>query len=186
MHGSLKHKIFHPMLKFNKILKQLHPNSSLLFSVLSKSKFTPYQTYTLPGFASVSKFNFSSSNTAASELDDEEFIKVIFVGKNKAEVPVVARVGETILEVAQKNSVLLEGICEAVMACTTCHIILDKDVYESLGMPRPNEEDVLESAWGLTETSRLGCQVSITKDFQGKKIFLPEKHVNQYLGASQL
>lgn len=172
------------MLKFNKILKQLHPNS-LLFSALSKPKFIPYQARSLSGLDSASKFKFSSNN-AASELDDEEFINITFVGKNSAEVSVNAKIGETILELAQRNSIRLEGICEAIMACTTCHIILEPEVYDSLGMPRINEEDTLETAWGLTETSRLGCQVSITRDFHGRKIFLPEKHENRYLSGSQL
>jgi len=42
---------------------------------------------------------------------------------NKVEV--LAREGETLLEVAHNNGIELEGACEASLACSTCHVILD-------------------------------------------------------------
>lgn len=38
---------------------------------------------------------------------------------------VLAREGETLLEVAHNNGVELEGACEQSLACSTCHVILD-------------------------------------------------------------
>jgi ferredoxin-2, mitochondrial len=71
------------------------------------------------------------------------------------------------LEVAKKYDVELEGACEASLACSTCHVILPKDIYQKLEDAVDEEEDLLDLAFGLTPTSRLGCQVKITKDFEG-------------------
>ena len=56
----------------------------------------------------------------------------------------------------------LEGACEASLACSTCHVILPQDIYNELEPAEDDEEDLLDLAFGLTTTSRLGCQVKIS------------------------
>ena len=51
----------------------------------------------------------------------------------------------------------LEGACEASLACSTCHVILEEGIYEGLPEAEEEEEDLLDLAYGLTYTSRLGC-----------------------------
>ena len=68
-----------------------------------------------------------------------------------------ARIGETILEVAHNNDVDLEGACEQSLACSTCHVILEEEIFDNLDYPCDEEEDMLDLAYGLTHTSRLGC-----------------------------
>jgi len=63
------------------------------------------------------------------------------------------------LEVAHRNDIELEGACEGSLACSTCHVIIDDQaVYDALPEPDDDENDMLDLAFGLTETSRLGCQ----------------------------
>ena len=69
----------------------------------------------------------------------------------------MAREGESLLEVAHNNSVDLEGACEQSLACSTCHVILEQEIYDQLEEPVEEEEDLLDLAYGLTHTSRLGC-----------------------------
>ena len=98
--------------------------------------------------------------------------------------PVEARVGETILQLAhryQNDDWNLEGACEGVCACSTCHVILPVDMYDSLPEPSEDEEDMLDMAFGLTETSRLGCQVEITQDMAGVEVELPSATRNFYV-----
>lgn len=64
--------------------------------------------------------------------------------------------GQNLLDVAHKHGVDLEGACDGACACSTCHVILDHDVYDALPAPSDEEEDMLDLAFGLTETSRLG------------------------------
>ena len=62
------------------------------------------------------------------------------------------------------------GACEGVCACSTCHVILEEATYDSLDDPSEEEEDMLDQAFGLTPTSRLGCQIELREDMDGIKV----------------
>jgi ferredoxin len=58
-----------------------------------------------------------------------------------------------LLDVAHKNNIDLEGACEASLACSTCHVIIkDPALYNLLPEPTDEENDMLDLAFGLTET----------------------------------
>eukprot|EP01041_Mallomonas_annulata_P010858 gene10858-22671_t len=103
--------------------------------------------------------------------------------KNKAGVikNTEGRVGMTLLTLAHANNIELEGACEGVCACSTCHVILEDDVYQSLPPPSEDEEDMLDQAFGLTSTSRLGCQVRLEEKHDGMLINLPSATRNFYV-----
>lgn len=61
----------------------------------------------------------------------------------------------------------MEGACGGSCACSTCHIIVDDDMYDKMEEPSDDENDMLDLAFGLTETSRLGCQVEMKKELDG-------------------
>jgi ferredoxin len=97
-------------------------------------------------------------------------------------VTVDARVGETLLQTAHRYNIDLEGACEGVCACSTCHLIfLDPKMYDSLPPPTEAEEDMLDMAFGLTATSRLGCQLVVTEDMHGMTVRLPDATRNFYV-----
>jgi len=108
-----------------------------------------------------------------------------FVKKDGEEVPVEAKVGQNLLRLAQKNDVPLEGACECSVSCSTCHVILEDEVYEQLldaGFePSEDEDDMLDQAFGLTESSRLGCQVIVQEFMEGTKVQLPAATRNFYV-----
>ena len=66
------------------------------------------------------------------------------------------------------------GACGGECACSTCHVVLPKDFYDSLPKPSEEELDMLDLASGLTETSRLGCQVDVTAAFDGLVVAIPK------------
>lgn len=101
-----------------------------------------------------------------------ERIKVIFIDGEK-EIEVEAMVGLSILEIAHQHDIDLEGACEGSLACATCHVILEEKIYNNLEQPSEAEEDMLDLAFGLTHTSRLGCQIILTKELDGMRIKLP-------------
>ena len=63
---------------------------------------------------------------------------------------------ETICEAALRNGIQIEHACEMSAACTTCHCIVRKG-FDSLDEASEIEEDLLDKAWGLEQTSRLSC-----------------------------
>ena len=67
------------------------------------------------------------------------------------------------------------------MACSTCHVILPQDYYNKLSEPEDDENDMLDMAFGLTDTSRLGCQVLLTKDLDGITATLPSATRNMFV-----
>lgn len=92
-----------------------------------------------------------------------------------------APLGLSILEIAHKNNIELEGACEGSLACSTCHIIVDNSFFGKLPEATENEEDMLDLAFGLAHTSRLGCQILITEDLDGLKVSLPSATRNMLL-----
>jgi 2Fe-2S ferredoxin len=92
-------------------------------------------------------------------------------GRTRKEVD--APIGLSVLEVAHANDIDLEGACEGSLACSTCHVIVDAEWYDQLDPPSEEEEDMLDLAFGLTHTSRLGCQIRMTEDLDGLTVTLP-------------
>ena len=63
---------------------------------------------------------------------------------------------------------------EGSLACSTCHVIFDQPTFDGLEEPSEEEEDMLDLAWGLTQTSRLGCQIIMNDSLEGVKIIIPK------------
>ncbi|PHJ23393.1 adrenodoxin-type ferredoxin [Cystoisospora suis] len=110
-----------------------------------------------------------------------EAIEVTFILADGSEKTVRAKIGATVLEVAHDNGVDLEGACGGCCSCSTCHIILEQHVYCQLPEPSEEEEDMLDLAACLTPTSRLGCQVRVSKQLSQAKIRLPVMTRNFYV-----
>ena len=77
------------------------------------------------------------------------------------------------MEIAHKNKIDLEGACAGALACSTCHVIVEDDFFDQLDEASEDEEDMLDLAFGLTHTSRLGCQIIMTEELDGLKVKLP-------------
>jgi len=106
-------------------------------------------------------------------------VKIIFTNAQKSETwPIEANVGDSLLDIAQDLDLDVEGACEGSMACSTCHMIIDSNYYEKLKTPSDEEEDLLDITFGVTMTSRLGCQVIITQAMDGMVVVLPEATQN--------
>ena len=107
--------------------------------------------------------------------------KMTFILRDGTRKEVDAPVGLSVLEIAHKNDVDIEGACEGSLACSTCHVVVDKDWYEKLKSASEDEEDMLDLAFGLTATSRLGCQLIITEELDGLTVALPSETRNMML-----
>ncbi len=99
--------------------------------------------------------------------------KMTFIELNGQPREVDAPVGLSVLEVAHKHGVDIEGACEGSLACSTCHVIVDPAWAAKLDKPSEDEEDMLDLAFGLEKTSRLGCQIVITEALDGLVVRLP-------------
>ena len=108
--------------------------------------------------------------------------KITFIERDGMRREVDAPLGLSVLEIAHKNDIDIEGACEGSLACSTCHVIVDPEWYELLKEASEDEEDMLDLAFGLTATSRLGCQIIITEELDGLVVKLPASTRNLLLG----
>ena len=108
--------------------------------------------------------------------------KMTFIERDGTRREVEAPLGLSVLEIARHHKIDIEGACEGSLACSTCHVIVDPEWYELLKEPSEDEEDMLDLAFNLTRTSRLGCQIIITEELDGLTVRLPAATRNLLLG----
>ncbi|KAI9183113.1 mitochondrial matrix iron-sulfur protein [Blastocladiella emersonii ATCC 22665] len=98
---------------------------------------------------------------------------VTFVTSDGDKFTVGADEGDSLLDLAHSNDIELEGACEGSLACSTCHVIVEPKFYDAIPEPTDEENDMLDLAFGLTDTSRLGCQVQMCKELDGMTVTIP-------------
>jgi len=108
--------------------------------------------------------------------------RITFITPDGKSIEVDAPLGLSVMEIAHRNDIDLEGACEGSLACSTCHVIVDPAWYNRLQPPKEDEEDMLDLAFGLTRTSRLGCQIVITPELDGLTVTLPTATRDMRLG----
>ncbi len=99
--------------------------------------------------------------------------KMVFVERDGTRKEVEAPLGLSVLEIAHRHGVDIEGACEGSLACSTCHVVVDAEWFTKLAKPTEDEEDMLDLAFDLQETSRLGCQIVMTAALDGLVVKLP-------------
>lgn len=109
--------------------------------------------------------------------------KMTFVHPDGSEQEVEAPSGISVLEVARIFDVPIEGACEGSLACSTCHVVVEQEYFDMLSEATEDEEDMLDLAFGLTETSRLGCQIMLSDELEGLRVKLPSGTRNVQTGG---
>jgi len=103
-------------------------------------------------------------------------VTVTFVTADGTRHTVKGKEGDTLLDVVIDSQVPLDGYgaCEGTLACSTCHVVLHKKDYDRLpDKPSDEELDMLDLAYGLSDTSRLGCQIVLKKEYEGLEVLVP-------------
>ena len=102
-------------------------------------------------------------------------VKVTFVTAQDQRIAAEAAAGTRLLEVGQNAGLPLEGTCEGQMACSTCHVVVAPDWFALLPEASEDEEDMLDLAAGVTRTSRLACQITLTEALDGLEVRVPSE-----------
>lgn len=111
-----------------------------------------------------------------------ELVNVCFITAEGDKIPVEAEAGTPLLQLAQGAGMPLEGTCEGQMACSTCHVIIARDWFGKLAPASCDEEDMLDLAAGVTQTSRLSCQIELTDALDGIVIQIPGEFNDMQIG----
>jgi 2Fe-2S ferredoxin len=104
--------------------------------------------------------------------------KMTFIEPNGNRVEVDAPLGLSVMEIAQRNDIEIEGACGGSLACSTCHVIVDPAWFGKLDELTEEEEDMLDMAFALTRTSRLCCQIIMSEELDGLVVTLPDETHN--------
>ena len=68
----------------------------------------------------------------------------------------------------------LECACSGNAICSTCHVYVDPSYLERVAAAEEAEADILDLVASYEMNSRLGCQISFTRDYDGITFTIPE------------
>lgn len=103
-------------------------------------------------------------------------VKITYIQPDGSEQVVEGQEGATLMEVAKLNDVPgIDAECGGACACATCHVYVDEAWRDKTGSPSQMEEDMLDFAFDVRETSRLSCQIKLTPELNGLVVRVPEK-----------
>uniref|UniRef100_A0A671EQ88 Adrenal ferredoxin n=1 Tax=Rhinolophus ferrumequinum TaxID=59479 RepID=A0A671EQ88_RHIFE len=127
-----------------------------------------------PGGSAAAIRTLSLSARARSGSEDK--ITVHFLNRDGEILTTKGKVGDSLLDVVVENNLDIDGFgaCEGTLACSTCHLIFEKHIYEKLDAITDEENDMLDLAYGLTDRSRLGCQICLTKSMDNMTVQVPD------------
>ncbi|XP_070562875.1 adrenodoxin-like protein 1, mitochondrial [Ptychodera flava] len=114
-------------------------------------------------------------------VSEDEVVNITFTNKDGSSQTVRGKVGDNVMYLAHRHNISIEGACEASLACCTCHVIVNEDYYDMIPEPDEREDDMLDMAPFLTSTSRLSCQIILTKEMDGIEVRLPQATRNFYV-----
>ena len=101
---------------------------------------------------------------------------VKFIKTDGSEHELNVDVGSTLMEIGRDNNMGLEGTCGGSLSCATCHVYFSDADFARVGPPSDDEMDMLELAFSLTPTSRLGCQITIDDNLDDLTVKVPEDY----------
>ncbi|XP_067903511.1 ferredoxin 1b [Heterodontus francisci] len=129
-----------------------------------------------PAVNQLKRFFSLATVFGANSRSDDKLI-VHFINRDNEKLTVVAKEGESLLDVVINHNLDIDGFgaCEGTLACSTCHVIFDKEIFENLDEITDEELDMLDLAFGLTNTSRLGCQICLKKSLDGITVKVPKE-----------
>ncbi|XP_035699972.1 adrenodoxin-like protein 1, mitochondrial [Branchiostoma floridae] len=112
---------------------------------------------------------------------EDEIVNITYVQKDGERIPIRGKVGDNVMYLAHRYDIPIEGACEASLACCTCHVYVHDDYSDRIQEATEEEEDMLDMAPFLKESSRLSCQITLSKDLDGIEVTLPQATRNFYV-----
>jgi ferredoxin, 2Fe-2S len=100
--------------------------------------------------------------------------KITYIEHDGAVHTVEAEIGATVMETALRNDVAsIVAECGGSCTCATCLVHVDENWFAVVGPPSAEENDMLDTAFEVKETSRLSCQIKVTNELDGLIVHTP-------------
>ncbi|KAL1384568.1 hypothetical protein pipiens_003342 [Culex pipiens pipiens] len=143
--------------------------------------FSSWQSLLVPRSIHLSRYLLHGEYEWQDPKSEDEVVNVTYIDKDGKRTPVRGKIGDNALYLAHRYGVEMEGACEASLACTTCHVYVLGEHGDKLPPSEEKEDDLLDMAPFLKENSRLGCQITLTKELEGLELQLPQATRNFYV-----
>ncbi|GBU19272.1 MULTISPECIES: 2Fe-2S iron-sulfur cluster-binding protein [Methylobacterium] len=102
--------------------------------------------------------------------------KITFIDHAGTARTVEGVVGATVMEAALRNNVPgIDAECGGACACATCHVYVDAAWIDRVGKAQDMEQDMLDFATDVRDTSRLSCQIRIEPEYDGLTVTTPAR-----------
>jgi ferredoxin len=92
-------------------------------------------------------------------------INIIDRERNKHSIVVPTDMNMNLMEACKSYEFPIEGICGGMAMCASCHVYVNSDSL--LDDVSEDEKAMLSEAFNIKSSSRLGCQIQITKELNG-------------------
>ena len=91
---------------------------------------------------------------------------------NTAELPALEgfRVMEIIRDWSSESGIGIKAECGGACACATCHVHVDAEWIDRLPEMRDDEEERLDEAFHVDDSSRLSCQLIMSEALDGLRV----------------
>lgn len=100
-----------------------------------------------------------------------ETVQLTYIDNAGVAKDVTANVGESLMQVATFHGISgIDADCGGSCACGTCRVFLDASLNGAVPAAEQDELDVIEFVAEEVSTVRLGCQITVTPDFEGVAI----------------
>ncbi|CAG8486568.1 8403_t:CDS:2 [Ambispora gerdemannii] len=165
------------------IYRNIVPSRSISCRIPANFLVSPQRSIIQSQFFSCTAVN---KHKEITPLKEGEGFKINIITREGDNHTIQANEGDSIMDITMAHDIDLECACEGSLACSTCHVIVDPKYYEKLEEPTDEENDMLDLAFGLTETSRLGCQIVMKPELDGITVTIPSATRNVRLEGSKL
>ena len=101
--------------------------------------------------------------------------KITFIAHSGQRHTVDAEAGLSLMRAAIDHNVPgIDGDCGGACACATCHVFIEGAWAAKTGARTQQENEMLNFAAELRDSSRLACQITVTDDLDGLEVTMPE------------
>ena len=110
----------------------------------------------------------------SKRVNNETMPKITFIEHDGTVHTIDAELGSTVMETAIKNGVAsIVAECGGGCTCATCLVHVDEKWFPQVGPPSEEENQMLDTAFEVKDTSRLSCQIKVTEELDGLIVRTP-------------
>lgn len=80
--------------------------------------------------------------------------------------------GWRVMEIIRDYGLPIKAECGGCCSCATCHVYVDPEWIQRLYPMRQDEQDMLDTAPDVRDTSRLSCQILMSEELDGLRLTL--------------